>query len=170
MWREIIDGARMKFLVLGRADVATRTLDLPYIVISVTECEAPEAHIAESPQRVDVLRLKFHDVDTPGAGRVLISAEDARSIVAFARQHLETAQVIVCQCEAGMSRSAGIAAALSKWLQDEDMAFFRHYLPNRYVYRQVLNAAQQSDLHSSVNPEKARIIALFKQIGEEEPP
>jgi predicted protein tyrosine phosphatase len=169
MLREIVDGPRMKFLVLGRADIMTRTLDVPYIVVSVTDCEAPKAKIAESPQCLDILRLKFHDADVPQSDWVLISEQDARNIVAFIRQHLNTVQAVVCQCEAGMSRSAGIAAALSRWLQDDDTVFFQRYLPNRYVYRRVLEAAQESDRHSSVNADSARIIALLTRIGEEAP-
>ena len=143
--REIIDGPEMQFLVLGRADVLTRAPDLPYVVISITDTGTPEAIVADSPHRLDVLRLQFHDADTAQEGKTLIRPEDADAIIAFVRRYRDSAKLIVCQCEGGISRSAGVAAALSKWLQNDDTLFFRHYLPNRLVYRTVLNAAYQID-------------------------
>jgi predicted protein tyrosine phosphatase len=155
----------MNFLVLGRAEVAMVTPEMPYIVISVTECEAPEARLAESSYRLGVLRLKFHDIEMPQWDRTLMSSEEASKIIAFVREHQAAARLIISQCEAGMSRSAGVAAALSKWLQEDDRPFFKHYIPNRHVYRLVLEAARESEKHSAVNKENARKIALLRQIG-----
>jgi predicted protein tyrosine phosphatase len=97
-----------------------------------------------------MLRLQFHDLEEPQPESpaisevevVRISDEHARSIVRFVQKHRESVRLIVCQCDAGMSRSAGVAAALSRWLQEEDEAYFRHYLPNRLVYSAVLEAAR----------------------------
>lgn len=52
---------------------------------------------------------------------------------------------VVVQCEAGRSRSAGLAAALGKIYNDDDWFIFDNakYNPNRYVYRTMLNAYQR---------------------------
>jgi predicted protein tyrosine phosphatase len=146
--REIIAGPVMDFLVLGRAEACHVSPEVPYIVISITTPEAPQALLAECPHRREVLRLQFHDIEEPQpeltvvSGEVvrLITEEDARSIVEFVQKHRGSVRLIVCQCDAGMSRSAGVGAALSRWLQKEDAAFFRHYLPNQLVYRTILGA------------------------------
>lgn len=46
--------------------------------------------------------------------------------------------LIICQCEAGISRSAGVAGALSKVLNKDDSKIFEDYCPNMLVYRTVL--------------------------------
>lgn len=141
----------MDFLVLGRAEAMRIAPDTPHIFISISTPLQKEAVLVECPHRVEVLRLQFHDFEEPqpelaavsGEEVRLISDDQARSIVEFVDRHRENVRLIVCQCDAGMSRSAGVAAALSRWLQGEDEAFFRHYLPNRLVYSTVLGAVKE---------------------------
>lgn len=45
---------------------------------------------------------------------------------------------MVLHCDAGMSRSPGVAAALSKVLVGDDSQFFKRYRPNMRVYRTLL--------------------------------
>ena len=61
----------------------------------------------------------------------------ARSVAAFVLGSLDV-DVIVFQCEAGVSRSAAMAAAMARHIGLDDMRFFRDYLPNRLVYRLTL--------------------------------
>ena len=145
-------GSRIKILVLSRVDIGEIIPEAPYIVISISDPEQPDAAIIQTTLMRAVLRLKFHDnvqtVDIPGLEgmslgpetEVIMTQEDARSILAFVREHLNQIELIVCQCEAGISRSAGIAAALSRILQGEDQFFFDKYWPNRWVYRTILDA------------------------------
>ncbi len=65
IYRGIIEGARMKFCVLRRAEAASVTHDEPYIVISITDTEAREAALVDSPLRLGVLRLKCLDAEPP---------------------------------------------------------------------------------------------------------
>ena len=68
-----------------------------------------------------------------------ISSLKARSFTAA------TCKNILCQCEAGVSRSAGCAAAIIKWLEGEDEAVFASdlYSPNRHVYRLMLRVIRK---------------------------
>ena len=150
--REIISGPVMQFLVLGRAEVLTTTPEVPYVVISITDHGAPQAIVAPSANQRGILRLQFHDADTAQADRVIITEENAQAITDFVQQHRAQAQLIICQCEAGISRSSGVAAALSKWLNGSDAPFFRHYVPNRLVYRTVLEAAYQAEPEAFGHP------------------
>jgi len=57
----------------------------------------------------------------------------------------EGAEVMMVHCEAGVSRSPGVAAALSKIHLGEDQEFFDNYTPNMLVYRKILNEHYLSD-------------------------
>jgi predicted protein tyrosine phosphatase len=141
MTREVIHGSSIDFLVLGRAEILRIVPEEPHIVISITDPGAPIARIADAPARLGLLRLRFHDAETTQERRTLLSDEEAQAIVALVDQHREALRLIVCQCEGGISRSAGVAAALSRWLQNDNAEFFRHFQPNRHVYEKVLRAA-----------------------------
>jgi predicted protein tyrosine phosphatase len=138
--RQVIRGRIVHFQVLGRAEVRVVRPELPHLLISITHPGSPEAVLSGCAERVACLRLQFEDADG-GGGDCLMSADEAEAIVAFVEQHRDRAELIVCQCEAGMSRSAGVAAALSRWLNEDDQIFFARFYPNRHVYRTVLNAA-----------------------------
>ena len=100
---------------------------------------------------LEILPLRFADADAPGKdiyGREtseedLISREDALMICAFLNRHPD-ADVIV-HCDAGVSRSAGVGAAIMKWAAGSDFAIFDNprYKPNMRCYRMVLTALME---------------------------
>ena len=139
------EGKRVRFTVLSRSMVEQFVVQEPHLVISITDPQSPEAGLAESDQRIAVIRLQFHDTGDYGQplrDRIVMSNEDAEKILDFCREH-QHVPLIVCQCEAGMSRSAGIAAALSRIFQDDDRFFFANFAPNRWVYRTVLDVYER---------------------------
>jgi|SRR5579884_723730 len=168
IWREVIEGPRMRFLVLSRKEAREVAPQEPYIVIAIADRDGEHADLADSPHCLAVLRLRFDDTETTDFGGYPMTRKHALKIVRFVREYREPAQLIVCQCEQGISRSAAVAAALSSWIQKEDARFFRLYQPNRHVYRLILDVAYRSDLHSSVNKKNAQLIESFKQIGTSE--
>jgi predicted protein tyrosine phosphatase len=136
----IYSGSKYKFLVLGRDEIKNFSAEIPSIVISITDPETAEAAIPKSEFLIDILRLKFHDIGKPKLfdseknEDFPISKEQAKQISDFVRNYLDKVELIVCQCEQGVSRSAAIAAALSNVLQNEDEYFVKNYWMNRYVY------------------------------------
>ncbi|MDQ2730357.1 MAG: hypothetical protein M3Y56_01750 [Armatimonadota bacterium] len=127
----------MKFIVLSRRQVSSFTSEEPYIVISITDPDRSTAHVAEHPTCLGLLRLQFNDIHSPKGSRVLFSNEMADEILRFVTSHSE-AETVVCQCEAGISRSAGVAAALAKVHGGDPAPYFEQYLPNRFVYSKLL--------------------------------
>jgi len=145
-------GKRVSFLILNRFEAAAVALDVPYLILSITDPERLEATFAASPHQKAILRLQFHDKSGPRAaasGKTAMTPEQARSIIAFVREHLAEVQLIICQCEAGISRSAAVAAALSRILQGEDSFFFTHYAPNDWIYHTLLEAADGDNYATS---------------------
>jgi predicted protein tyrosine phosphatase len=124
----------------------------PYAVISITDPDYPEASLQLDPLRVGVLRLQFHDIShTPEEFASLVrrperdhyilpTADHARQIVRFVRAMAPRVEKIVIHCEAGISRSAGVGAALASCLKQPDIHFYDHGIPNVRVRRLVIQA------------------------------
>lgn len=86
-----------------------------------------------------VLYLKFDDVEKGEPN--CITTEDAKKIVKFINTVNKDIEQIIVHCEAGVSRSAGICAAIMKYLTGDDSEIFDNskYCPNITCYRTVLN-------------------------------
>jgi predicted protein tyrosine phosphatase len=131
----------------------------PYAVISITDPDYPQAEFPNDHNRVAILRLQFHDfsqepeefeallrqAEPPAdleAPRkwVLPTEEHARQIVRFVREMVPRVEKIVIHCEAGISRSAGVGAALAHCLKQPDIHFYDHGIPNHRVRRLVIQA------------------------------
>jgi len=146
----------MKIIVASRESVCgiikrlqTDEPDNKVIVISITD---PNSKPVNLPlMGFDVLRLNFHDLDQtyPGHAIILFNTDMAHQIRNFVEERLDWVKnshrawddlTILVHCEAGISRSAAVAGALSKHFLGDDSKFFRTpYLPNRMVYRTLLN-------------------------------
>jgi predicted protein tyrosine phosphatase len=127
---------------------------VPYGLVSITDPDAPEAKLQPDPLRVAVLRLAFHDFtqtpeefearmaeaeDQPGEW-MLPSAVHAQAIVGFLRSVAPKIEKLVIHCEAGVSRSAAVGAALAHCLRQPDEQFFIRSHPNHRVRRLVIEA------------------------------
>jgi len=98
---------------------------------------------------VAILNLEFMDADRPGDNDVygnpttisdLMSDKDAKTVVDFVETYKD--KRILVHCDAGISRSSAVAAAILKHYTGDDSMIFdsRWYNPNRWVYRKVLEA------------------------------
>lgn len=132
----------MKFLVLPEREIEDYNIVEKHVVISITSPgrKHPELPILES--RVSLLQLKFYDIDKPfiskGKTYPTFSKKQAKEILNFFNYWKYTISVVVCQCEVGISCSSAVAASLSKVAWQDDSEFFKEYLPNRLVYRLIL--------------------------------
>ena len=68
----------------------------------------------------------------------LFCATDAKRILMFVKKYMNQVDFICVNCEAGISRSAGIAGALSKIYNKEDSYYFKHFCLNMFVYTSIL--------------------------------
>ena len=76
-----------------------------------------------------------------------ISKETAEEIANFAKEWWNKVDQIVVHCDGGVSRSAGVAAAILKYFTGDDSEIFDNpnYYPNMLVYRMVLNALMEEE-------------------------
>ena len=123
----------------------------PSVVISISDpyIVYDNAPFCSSENRVfDILPLCFCDAAEPGkdvygrdvAESDLMTDKDAQNVVQFVRENRD--KRIIVHCDAGISRSAGVAAAISKYLTGDDGRFFRsgEYDPNMWCYTKTLMA------------------------------
>lgn len=133
---------RVEIFVYSRAAIErVPPHDVPHIVISITTTEDDRARIPSSPHCKGVLRLVFHDADAPTATsseEALFSAAHADAIWDFVLAHRADVERVILHCDAGVSRSPGVAAAVSKALLGDAAEYFRRYRPNMLVYRTLL--------------------------------
>lgn len=137
----------MNILVSSRKSIETDGLTRfgQCVIISIATPGNPAARIPRTANVLDVLFLAFYDIDQPfqlldGSTAEPMTASQAAEVAAFVTRWSGSVETIICQCEAGISRSAGIAAAIAKRLTGDDRYYFGEYIPNRTCYARVLDS------------------------------
>jgi predicted protein tyrosine phosphatase len=121
--------------------------DVPHIIVSIRTPEDPKPVVLPiNEHTLKIVPLQFHDLNDAAMIHVEIKEQyeaecfqpkHARQILAAVKAYPE-AKALVVHCDAGLSRSPAVAAALSKILVGDDTYFFKRYLPNSRVYRTIL--------------------------------
>ena len=133
----------MNITVMSRAkfeEYCTEVHRVNSCVISITSLDEDfvDKNIIMSKQNgiKHVYRAMFDDTD----GENGISRTQAKEIAEFVKQHSDIEQLIV-HCGAGISRSAGVAAAIMVYVNKDDSPIFdnKRYSPNMRCYRYVLS-------------------------------
>lgn len=138
----------MKVLFCNREEAeefSSRAYLERFAVISITDPGSKPARLRETAECVGILRLEFHDLDRPIDGLddyKLFMPDDARQIADFVRGVKSKIGTLLIHCEAGISRSASVAAAVldAEHRLAESQRLFQRAIPNRRVYRMVLDA------------------------------
>ncbi len=135
----------MEIYVYSRSALeAARPHEVPHIIISISSSPDDLARIRVNDQCRGVLRLSFPDADAPSelhGEETLFSKAKAEEIWKLVRAHQGSIERLIVHCDAGLSRSPGVAAAISKALTGDDSQYFGgRYRPNMRVYRTLLEA------------------------------
>lgn len=87
----------------------------------------------------DILRLTFSDVDRDRDNEIAMKYRDGVAIANFLKNNKEINHIIV-HCDAGTSRSAGVAGAILRYFNRDDNQIFNNgrYIPNMNCYRVTL--------------------------------
>lgn len=119
----------------------------PHIWISIRDKGKHKVKFPDNPHRLNQIFLQFDDVEEEGTlwyGRELkpISQSQAKKIADFVNQHKDTVDLVCVNCEAGISRSAGVAEAISLALNGHDSGIRDNhsYYPNTCCKTRVMRA------------------------------
>lgn len=129
-----------------------RELKKSKVIISISDPDKSRANFNRENKSIKAkLYLSFYDIDEKTKDIFkpyeMMSRRDANKIVDFVCYWQDKVDEIWVNCEAGVSRSAGIAAAIMEsFYQDSSVIFDdTRYLPNMYCYRLTKNAFDRID-------------------------
>lgn len=133
----------MDIFVYSRSALdAARPHEVPHVIISITSSRDDVARLRSNVMCRGVLRLAFPDAEAASSLHMdanLFSREQAEEVWGFVHQHLLEVRRIIVHCDAGLSRSPAVGAALARVLKGDDAEFFGgRYRPNMRVYRMLL--------------------------------
>lgn len=117
----------------------------PSIVFSIRDVGTKPIMLHSNSNIKKVMLFEFEDWDKEDDGEIVITDFDAERIAdeVLKYDNLSEEYDIYVNCEAGQSRSAGVAAAICKVLSGSDDFFFRTKHPNMLCYRKVFNALSE---------------------------
>jgi len=141
--------------------------DRPWAAIQISSgADHPEL---SDENRVGLVRLVFEDTWEAETDESF-NAAMAREILDFVEAMWNRVEAFLIHCEAGMSRSPAVAAALSRIHYNDDGRWFEMYFPNPLVYRLLLDVAARADSNSGlqgpVRPHNAVARGLADQLAE----
>jgi len=106
--------------------------DRPWAAISISTLG--DFPVLSEDHRKGLLQLVF--ADTADLGRAdSFTSSLAAEVVDFVEQVWDRIEVLLIHCEAGLSRSRGVAAALSWIYYGDDGPWFEYDFPNGLVYQ-----------------------------------
>ena len=122
-----------------------------HLWISITSTRSTFADLKPNPNCKGILRLSFDDCsdifrfDDYDCGSPIltpISEDQCQGVWEFVDARLGTFKSIYINCDAGISRSPAVAAALARHYLGSEEYYFKVgiYFPQEYVYRSLLKA------------------------------
>lgn len=136
----------MEIIVHSRQTVKNADPPVPYAVISIRGAsDKSDVELKDSIRRRGVLPLKFDDVEAD-KGRGIFRDKHIQWITDFVNEHKDKVDLFIVHCEAGISRSSAVAAALSLWLNGTDEPFVTgcgpngRFFPNQRILRMLKQA------------------------------
>ena len=141
------------------------------IIVSITDTYSERNRFATNEHIKAVLHIQFDDVEKGETN--CITQEQGKKIYDFVMSNKHLANKIIVHCEAGISRSSGVCAALMKIINGNDFDVFDNprFTPNMTCYRTVLEQHFKIlDEQDIINNEKHNIEVWAREFekGEDE--
>jgi len=128
----------MKIKVFNELEIQEFKTYEKHIVISIQDPNRKFVVLPANPNRIDWVGLRFFDLDKDTGvfpySQFIFNSVRANIILDVVKKNTDKINLICVNCVAGISRSAGVAGALSKILNGTDDFYFKNYIPNKLVY------------------------------------
>ena len=148
------DNTITKYKILSLYEAEHWVFDEPYVHICVTSKDTKPV-LTKDENRLDVLYLIFDDAtydETPKVSGYtkdewqskidLMTFEQAKEILSFFEKWKDKVKLLVVNCQAGLSRSAGIVAGIcAVYGMNDDEAYRPPRHPNVFVKTMIIKAA-----------------------------
>ena len=148
---KVVNGSRDRALAF-RADAGMGLLSRPYVVIGLIDPDQSPPLLEPDSWRRDAVYLRCMDLDNeriaeqfPQLRPHLFTREHAERIATFVKTLSKDIEGIFVHCEAGVSRSAGVAAALDEYFQNDASRWFQRLRPNPLVYHRMQDALSRKE-------------------------
>lgn len=135
----------MNFYVCSRENAKRMSYKIcePTLIISITDPNKMPNNFAKNPNIKSICRVMFDDIDKNEEKEgylIAMTEKDAEKIKSCVEKHKDKVDCIIVHCEAGISRSSGVMAAIQKYLIGSDEAIFNNakYCPNMHCYKMML--------------------------------
>ena len=140
----------MKISILSKSElfrlIENKQLTSKSAVISFAD---EEDDFLDYPDNVNVLKVVFYDIRPSSTVKEHYDKllPEAKDIAIFVNQAIKEGKDIICQCDYGISRSAGLAAAILQRYAHRGLDVFAdyRYTPNQFVYNKVYKALMELD-------------------------
>jgi len=108
-------------------------------IISINSCGDYPNRFFDNPKIKHIAHWEFDDTEMDDFG---ITQQQANQIAEFVKRYEDDVDTIVVHCDAGISRSAGIGAAILFYKYGDDSQIFEDgtYSPNMRCYKSMLKA------------------------------
>lgn len=133
--------ALKNFLILSRKQLKEYNWDKKkkYGVISISKPGEEPSWLKLEDYIFGIIKLGFYDVEETFDVEIFaMSDDDAEAIIDFCNIIMPSVDILIVQCDAGISRSAGVGAAISKYYFGDDQWVFNTKRPNMHCYTTVL--------------------------------
>lgn len=130
--------------IQSRLTVATIEPKVPYAMICITEPNATFPSInmgARDTLLKGAIFVKFADTESPESEYPGLTLYQGSLLASFIEVYVPQVEAFLINCDAGVSRSAAVAAAILQYTSGDDSFVFGNsrYRPNMYVYRTLVN-------------------------------
>lgn len=131
----------IEILIMSREEITGFRLSGGDAVISFYDVGSEPVNFMDCGADVFLVELDDIDSDEPGFDCDSFFPQ-AEQTAGFILKSMRDGKRIICQCEYGMSRSAGCAAAILEHYEGRGIAVFAddRYWPNKAVFRKLLGA------------------------------
>lgn len=157
---------KMKIKILPKSKAKEFSPDETWAAISVSTYKEEFAKLSGC-KRMGLLQLEFLDaVFASTSNSKLFTAEQAEDILKFVDSVRSKIEILFVHCEAGISRSPAIGAALDYiYNGNHYKPYFQKYSPNELVFRTILEvAAKQGRIEFDGNIPVAELEELELEI------